>query len=246
MKKIIFKIIALAAVLSCGGNAIASNFDLSSLSVADIKASQASIKVPAAPRPPADELIGIDMNVRLPFKTLKNAVAQVAASEKRLAIIDKDAPVVFKAGELLKISNIRVDANGIIVVPTLTLRPYLEGRDKLAIRIQRVQLHASMQPSLKSAPMPAVNQEEVMAQVMDVMIKGVYAAVNERLKAKQIPLRAEEVITMKYNKADWTLRATVSSKILSHFVPAGLMGELHLTGFAFSDAGLTLKIQTAE
>lgn len=245
MKKTTFKIIALAAALSCGGNAFASDFDLSSLRVADIKASQASVKVPAAPQPPADELIGMDMNIRVPFKMLNNSVTAMTATEKRLTIINKGAPVIFKAGEFLKISNIRVDANGIIVVPTLTLKPYLEGRDKLAIRIQRIQLHASMEPSVKAAQAP-VTEEQVMEQVMDVMIKGIYSSLNEKLKAKKIDMKAEEVVALKYNKADWTLRAAVSSKILSHFVPAGLIGELHLTGFSFSDAGLTLKIQTAE
>lgn len=245
MKKTTLKIITLAAALSCGGNAIASDFDLSSLSVADIKASQASVKVPAAPRPPADELIGMDMNIRVPFKMLNNSVTAVTATEKRLTIINKGAPVIFKSGEFLKIGNIRVDANGIIVVPTLTLRPYLEGRDKLAIRIQRVQLHASMEPSLKAAP-SAMTEEQVMEQVMDMLVKGIYSSLNEKLKAKKIKMKAEEVVALKYNKADWTLRATVSSKILREFVPAGLVGELHLTGFSFSDAGLTLKIQTAE
>ena len=245
MKKITLKIITLAAVLSCGGNAGASDFDLSSLSVADIKASQASVKVPAAPQPPADELIGMDMNIRVPFKMLNNSVTAMTATEKRLTIINKSAPVIFKAGEFMKISNIRVDANGILVVPTLTLRPYLEGRDKLAIRIQRVQMHASMEPSVKAVQAP-VTEEQVMEQVMDVMIKGIYSSLNEKLKAKKIDMKAEEVVALKYNKADWTLRAAISSRILSHFVPAGLMGELHLTGFSFSDAGLTLKIQTAE
>lgn len=244
MKKITLKIITLAAALSCGGNAIASDFDLSSLGAAEIKASRAAIKVPV-PQPPADELIGVDMNIRVPFKMLNNSVTAMTATEKRLTVIDKAAPVIFKGGEFLKIGNIRVDANGIIVVPTLTLKPYLEGRNKLAIRIQRVQLHASMEPSNKAAP-SAMTEEQVMEQVMDVMIKGIYASLNETLKARKIGMKAEEVVAMKYNKADWTLRATVSSGIMREFVPAGLVGELHLTGFSFSDTGLTLKIQTAE
>lgn len=245
MKKTTFKLIALAATLACGGNAPASGFDLASLNVADIKASQASVKVPAAPQPPADELIGMDVNIRLPFKLLNSNVAQLTVTEKRLTIINKAAPVIFKSGEFLKVSNIRVDANGIIVVPTLTLKPYLEGRDKLAIKIQRIQLHASMEPSVKSAQAP-VTEEQVMEQVMDVMIKGIYSSLNEKLKAKKIDIKAEEVVALKYNKADWTLRAALSSKALSAFIPAGLVGELHLTGFSFSDAGLVLKVQTAE
>jgi len=245
MKKITLKIITLAALLSCGGKAMASDFNLSGLDVADIKASQASVNVPA-PKAASDDMIGMDMAVRIPFKTLKKAVALVAASEKRLTIIDQAAPVIFKSGEFLKISNIMVDANGITVVPTLTIKPYLEGPDRIALRIQRIQLHAAMEPSMKAAPMAAFNQEEIMAQVMDVMIKGVYAAVNEKLKVKQIPMKAEDVIKMKYDKAAWTLRATVSSKILGQFIPAGLVAPIHLTGFSFSDTGIAIRVQTAE
>ena len=241
-----FKIIALAAALSTVGSAYASDFGLDGFSAADIRAGRTDFKAPAAPKPETgDDMIGLDMNIRVPFKMLRNAVVQVSASGKRLTIIDQNAPVMSKAGDFLKISNLRVDANGIIVTPTLTLKPYIEGRDKLAIRVQRVQLHASMEPSVKVAP-AAINQEDIMAQVMDVMIKGVYAALDKKLQAKQIPLKAEEVVSMKYDKAAWTLHAAVSSKIMREFIPAGLMGELHLTGFTFNETGLNLKIQTAK
>jgi len=244
MKNNTLKIIALAAILSSGGKAIASEFDLSYLNAANIRSSQADYRAPA-PKLEADELIGMDMNIRVPFKMLKNAAVSVSVSEKRLTIIDKKAPVIFKSGEFLKISNIKIDQGGIIIIPTLTMKPYLEGTDKLAIRIQRIQLHASMEPSLKAAP-AAINQEEIMAQVMDVMIKGIYSALNEKLKAKQIPLKAEEVVNMKYDKAAWILHAAISSRIMREFIPAGLVGDLHLTGFSFNDTGISLKIQTAE
>jgi len=245
MKNNTFKMLIAAAALLLGGSAKASDFDLAALNVEDIRAIQADVKAPA-PKPVADELIGVDMNIRVPYKTLKKATLMVAASEKRLTIINKDAPVIFKSGEFLKISNIHIDANGISVTPTLTLKPYLEAKDRLAVRVQRIQLHASMEPSVKAAPMPAINQEEIMAQVMDVLVKGVYSSLNNFLKEKQIPMKAEDVVRMQYNKADWTLRATVSSKIIGQFVPPGLVGELHLTGFSFNDSGLVLNIQTPQ
>jgi len=248
MKKIsALKIMTLAAILSCGGKALASDFDLSSLNVSDIRASQADIKAPAAQAQQldGDDLIGIDLSIRVPFKMINRDVAQVAASEKRLTINDKSAPVVFKSGEFLKVSNITVDANGIIVVPTLTLKPYFEGRDKLAIRVQKIQLHASMEPSVKSAP-AAIDQEEIMEQVMDVMIKGVYSAINAKLHAEHPMVKAEDFIVLKYDKAAWTLHAAISPKGLHNFIPAGIIGDLHLTGFTLTDSGLALKIQTAE
>ena len=260
MKKIsTLKLIALAAVLSCGGKAWAADFDLSGLNAADIRSSQADIKVPAA-QMEADEVIGVDLSIRVPFKILKKAVTMAAASEKCLTIIDPAAPVVSKSGEFLKISNITVDANGIIVQPTLTLKPFLEGRDKLAIRIQKIQVHASMAPDAASSgarttgsPIradagngQAINQEQLMAQVMDVMIKSAYSALNAKLKVEHPMIKAEDILTLKYDKASWTLRATFSSKVLRELVPAGLVGDLHLTGFTFNDTGLVLKIQTDE
>ncbi|OGR53339.1 MAG: hypothetical protein A2049_07980 [Elusimicrobia bacterium GWA2_62_23] len=243
MKNNTFKMLIAAAALLLGGSAKASDFGLAALNVEDIRAIQADVKAPAL-KPVADELIGVDMNIRVPYKTLKKATLMVAASEKRLTIINKDAPVIFKSGEFLKISNIHINANGIEVIPTLTLKPYLEAKDRLAVRVQRIQLHASMEPSVKAAPMPVINQEEIMAQVMDVLVKGVYSSLNNFLKEKQIPMKAEDVVRMQYNKADWTLRATVSSRIIGQFVPPGLVGELHLTGFSFNDSGLVLNIQT--
>lgn len=233
----------LIALVLLAGNAAA--FDLAAVSAEDVRASQYDFRAPAA-QPAADDLIGVDMNIRVPFATVKKGVEMVAKSEPRLTIIDKSAPVAFKYGEFLRLSNIKIDQGGIIVVPTLTLKPYFNGTDKLAIKIQRIQLHASMEPSVKAAqPMPAISEEQVMEQVMDVVIKGVYASVNDFLKKKQVPMKAEDVIKLRYDKAGWTLHAQVSSRIMGQFIPAGLMGELHLTGFSFDEKGLNLQLRTA-
>lgn len=241
MKKLTLNLIALALL---AGNAAA--FDLAGVSAADIRAAQADFRAPAPQQQIEDDLIGMDMNIRIPFATVKKGVEQVAASEKRLTIIDKNAPVAFKYGEFLRVGNIKIDQGGIIAIPTLTLKPYFVATDKFAIRVQRIQLHASMEPSVKAAPsMPAVNEEEIMVQVMDVLIKGTYSAVGEFLKKKQIQMKPEDVIKLRYDKAAWTLHAQVSSKVMGQFIPAGFMGELHLTGFSFNEKGLNLQIRTA-
>ena len=242
MKKLTLNLVALALL---AGNAAA--FDLAGLGADDIRAAQGDFRAPAPQSRPAEDLIGMDMNIRIPFATVKKGVEQVAASERRLTIIDRNAPVAFKYGEFLRVSNIKIDQGGIIVVPTLTLKPYFVATDKFAIRVQRIQLHASMEPSVKALPAASsINEEEIMVQVMDVLIKGTYSAVNDFLQKKQIPMKAEDVIKLRYDKAAWTLHAQVSSKIMGQFIPAGFMGELHLTGLSFNDKGLNLTIQTAE
>ena len=249
MKKLTF-LVAIAALLG-GGTASAQQFDLSELDAGGVRAAQYDFRAPAPLADVSDkaaqtgsDLIGLDVNIRVPYKVMKNAVSAMAATERRLTIIDRNAAVVFKYGEFLRISNLKIDQGGIIIIPTLTLKPYFNGTDKLAVRVQRIQLHASMEPSVKSAP-PQIDQEQIMVQVMDVMIKGVYSALDAKLKAKNIPLKAQDVVALRYDKAAWTLHAQVSSRILREFVPAGLIGDLHLTGFSFSDSGLAIKLQTA-
>lgn len=242
MKKTLFNLIALALL---SGNAAA--FDLAGLGADDIRASQADLRAPAPQAQPAGDLIGIDLNVRIPFATVKKGVEMVAKSEPRLTIVDRNAPVMFKYGEFVRVTNLRFDQGGIIVLPTLTLKPYFVGTDKFAVRVQRVSMHASMEPSVKAAPaMQQVSEEQVMEQVMDALIKGTHAAVGDFLKKKQIPMKAEDVVKLRYDKAAWTLHAQLSSKVLAHFVPAGLVGELHLTGFSFNDKGFVITVQTPE
>jgi hypothetical protein len=242
MKKITFKIIALAAILSAGS---AQAFDLNGLSAADIRASQSGFRAPAPQLKAEDDMIGVDLNVRIPFATLKKAAGLVAEKEPRLSILDKNAPIAFKSGEFMRITNLRFNQGGIIVDPTLTLKPYLAATDKLAIRIQKIKLHAVMEPSVKAAP-PQISEEQIMEQVMDVLIKGVYTAVDDFLKKKQLPMKAQDVVNMRYDKASWTLFAEISSKGIHQLIHTDLMGELHLTGFSFNDKGLVLTIQTAE
>ncbi len=246
MKNITFKIIALAAVLSCG-TAYASDFGLEGLSASDMGVQTQGFRAPA-PRPAAADggLIGMDINIRVPFRLMDRQAAAISASDRRVTVLDKSLPVVSRSGDFLKVGNIQVDAGGIMVAPVLTLKPYLEGRDKLAVRIQRVQIHASMQPDVRSAGLPQLSQEDVMALVMDTVIKSVYASLDKTLQARPVPLKARDVVTLRYDKAAWTLHAAVSSKALRQFIPAGLMGDLHLTGFSFSDTGLALRIQTAD
>jgi len=247
MKKNILNLVIAAAVLSCGNLASAADFDLGGLRSVDVSAMSFSKRAPVPEQDP-DDLIGIDLTVRVPFKFLKNAVEKMSLSDKRLTILDAAAPVVSKSGEFLKITNIRVDAGGIIVEPTLTLKMYMEGTDKVAVLIKKVQIHASMSPDKAVGDIdPAtMTQEDLMEKVMDVMISGVYGAVNTKLKEINVPMKAEKVITMKYDKAAWILHSTVSSAVVQYLIPAGIIGDLHLTGFAVTSTGMNVTVQTAK
>ncbi|OGS13022.1 MAG: hypothetical protein A2234_06340 [Elusimicrobia bacterium RIFOXYA2_FULL_58_8] len=198
------------------------------------------------PKDAADEddaRIELDLAIKMPFKAVKNAALKMAAAEKRFAITlpDPSAQVMSRAGDFLKIDNISVNVGGIVVNPTLTIKPYLEGVDRFAIRIERVKLHASMEPDQKSAG--DLNQEDMVAEIMSVMTAGIMKAIDEKLVNGKIPLKAAEVLTLTYDKAAWTLRGKISTAFLKNFVTPG-MRQVHLTRFSFSDTALSLRLQT--
>ncbi|MCX5793741.1 MAG: hypothetical protein NTY45_16210 [Elusimicrobia bacterium] len=258
MKKTILLTMTIAAALAARASAAA--FSLDGFRAADIPAGNYALTA-SAPKAEGDDLIGVDLTVRVPFKALKKGVEHMAAGVSGLTIIDPAAPVFTKSGEFLKISNIRVDVNGIVVTPVLTAKLYLENKDHVAVRIQKVQVHASLAPDAGTSPdfKPVgdsraqgdtsgteLNQEEIMVMVSNVLIQSAYDAINEDLKEKKIPLKAQQVINMKYNPKDWTIRATVSAKIVDYFIPVGIVGEFHLTGVSMGPTGLVLNVQTAQ
>lgn len=239
MKNIFLNLIAasiLAAPAAAGG------FDLNSFSADDVRAAAIAVPAPAA-LPAEDEMIGLDASIRIPFKAIQKQLERV----QTVTILDQSAPVLSKAGDFLKVSNIRVDVNGITAIPTLTLKPYFEGKDKLALRIQRIQLHAEMMPDKgpAAAQQPQLTQEDIMEQVMAALTKGVMKALNERLAAQGKTFKAEDVLTLKYDKAAWTLRAAISPKLVQSYLPQGLIGDIHLTGFSFNETCIAVKVGTA-
>lgn len=256
MKKITFKIMAFAAVLGLGGSALASEFDLSGLNADGVRGS--GFKAAPVSAPDADDTIGIDAAIRIPYKTIKKGMVMMTMANKQISIIDAADPIMARSGEFMKILNIRVNLNGIIVDPIITLKPYLEGRDKIAIKIQKIQLHVSMQPtpvrSSAQAPVPApvrgteedFNKEQMMADVMKAMTDGITGAINDELIANASPLRAADIINFKYDKAAWILHTRISTSAIKRYLPGGYMGDLHLTGLAFNDSAISLKFQTVK
>ncbi len=246
MKDLTLKTIALVAILSCGASAMASDRGLEPLRVSDIRASRTGFSIPVPPPVANDDLIGVSLVIRLPYKAVKRGFELMAAANKEITIVDANAPVMSKSGDFLKIVNIQVDVNGIIVTPTIILKPYMEGRDKLAIRILRVQLHASLEPDVKSAPAPALDPEELAAQVMESIINSVQSSIDGQLGAGHGQYQAKDMLKMNYDKASWTLHMDFSYGVMSQLIPAGLVGEMHLADFSSDGGALNLLIQTGK
>jgi hypothetical protein len=266
MKNLLKKIISvnaalIAAGLSLGQLASASDFDLSSVSATDLRAAEYKAAPVAKPRKEVqagDDLVGLDVSIRVPFKAILKAVTDMTATDKTVAVIDPAAPLLVRSGEFLILKNLRLDVGGIMMEPVVTLKPYLEATDKLAIRIQKVQLHASMAPTpgaggtAERVGLPGTDdgaefsQEQMMSDVADVITKSLLASLDEVIAKENRPYKAKDVLSFKYDKAAWTLRAAVSAKFLQYYLPANLVGDIHLTGFGFNDSAIALKFATAE
>ena len=252
--------ILIAASLFLGRQASASDFNLSEISAADLRGTEfkaAPVARPQAPVYDPDEFIGLDLSIRVPFKALKKVMAMIAASDKDFSIIDPAAPVLERSGEFFKVENIRINVNGIVVEPVVMLKAYFEGKDKIAFRVQHVQVHASMAPTPGHTGTPVAipnvdpgqpefNKEDMMNDVVGIITKGITDALDQSLIENQSPLRAKDMLVFKYDKAAWTLHAAVSAAALKRYLPDGLVGDVHMTGVSLSDNAFVIKFQSVQ
>ncbi len=256
IKKIFIKIavvkLLIGLLLFSTQYAMASDFNLNALSAKSLQSDDYGLSNDIIPMPAlknktakADDMIGVQINLRIPFGAVKKAVKNMSETQNELSIIDGNLPVISKNGENLKINNIRVDIGGIIVEPELTFKPYLEAKNLLAVKIQRIKIHASMEPS-KSLNNEQFTQEELMAKVMEAAIKGIMDALNKKFAAGNTNLKAEDMLKFQYDKDAWILRAKIDPAFIKQYVPAGLIGDVALTGFTFNDSAILLGIGTGK
>ena len=187
--------------------------------------------------------IGLDATIRIPFGFVKKTLLDISAKNPGVRVVDASAPVLVRTGEFLKVVNLEVNAGGIMVKPVLTLKPYFEAKDKLAVKIQKVQLHVAASPDVKAGE-PLFDKEQVMAQVMDTLIPLIMAEVDKAIKAKVPSLKAADVLKLNYDRETWILHAEVSMRFIRQFLPADLLGDLHLNGFSFNDNTVFVQIST--
>ena len=253
IKKIFIKIAAvkllIGLLLFSTQYATASDFNLNSLSAGNIYAdeykSSSDIPMPKVMQNEQDDMIGVQLNLRIPFGAIKKAVKGMSETKSELTIMDGNLPVISKYGENLKIKNIRIDIGGIIVEPELVVKPYLEAKNLLALKIQRVKIHASMEPS-KSLDNQQFTQEELMEKAMEAAIKGIMKSLNKKLAAGNTNLKAEDMFNFQYDKNAWILRTKINPDFIKQYVPAGLIGDVALTGFTFNDSAILLGIGTGK
>ncbi len=260
MKKIFIKIAAvkfiIGLLLFSAQYAAAADFNLNALSAKSLQEDAYGLAddmpMPSfnkAAKP--DDLIGLDLSIRIPYGAIKKAFLQVSENPQiqekaKLSVMDKNAPLIFKSGESLKINNIRVDIGGIIAEPELIFKPYGISRDVLGIQIQRAKLHISMMPDKSMAAQPQLTQEDIMEKIMDVLMKTLMDELAKRLSTTSLPLKAEDIVTLQYDKAEWLLRGELHTEFVRNFLPSTLVGDVHFTGFSINEAAILVNVGTGK
>jgi hypothetical protein len=243
MKKIVLSLIA-ASGLAAG--AFAGDFNLNSLSAADLKASQQAVEmdvpVPAemaqVTRSPNMPAAALDMTIKLPFKVLGERVAELHLA--KIQPIDPSSPILFRQGDHITFSNVSVNYNGIAIEPTIEVKPFFEGANKLAIKVMKVDADVSFGPTRSAG---ALDKDGLMEMVMNDLSTGMLTAMDTAFAANKVPLRARDVLAFSYDRKSWTLHAAVTPGFVAPLLP-GLISNVTLANFTFDDSGFALSVKS--
>ncbi len=245
MKKFMLTFIAAAGLVSA---AAAGDFDLQAIKASDLQASGSGLQ--AAPVPVQPRLLDmarspnmpapvLDMTVKLPFRALSERVASLP--QVKMRAIDPSAPILFRQGDHIAFSNVSVNYNGMIVDPTILIKPFFEGRNRLAIKVMKVEADIEMGPRAPFAQ--PLDKDALMQMVMGSLTKGMLQSMDEAFAKNRVQLRASDVLSFIYDRKSWTLHAAVNPGFVAPLLP-GLITDVSLSNFTFDDQGFALSVQT--
>jgi len=245
MKKIILAVIAATGFAAA---ASAGDFALDSLRVTDLKASQENPQaIPAIVQPELQGLEksanmpapALDMTIKLPFKALSSRLSELPGI--KMQPINPGAPILFRQGNHIAFSNVVVDYNGIEAEPTLLIKPFFEGNNKLAIKVMKVEADIAFGP--KAAFGAQLDKDGLMEMVMTNLTTGMLEAMDKAFAGNKVPLKAKDVLTFAYDRKSWTLRAAVTPGFVAPLLP-GLINNISLTAFSFDESGFALSVKS--
>ena len=245
MKKLILTVIAVTGLSAA---VLAQDFDLNSVSVSDLKSSQSSLQ--AVPMPIPAELLGIekspnmpaaalDMSIKLPFKSLSARIAELPGI--KLQAINPGAPILSRQADHIAFTNVSVNYNGMEVEPTLLIKPFFEGNNKLAIKVMKVEADVAFGP--KAAFGAQMDKDGLMEMVMTNLTTAMLGSMDAAFQKNKVPLKAKDVLTFSYERKSWTLHAAVNPNFVAPLLP-GLISNISLTNFSFDDAGFALSVKS--
>ncbi len=245
MKKLILAVIAAAGLTTA---VFAGDFSLGSVSVSDLKASQDSLQ--AVPVPAQAELLGLtrspnmpapalDMTIKLPFKDLSARIADMPSM--KMQAIDPSTPILFRQGDHITFSNVTVDYNGIDAEPTIRIKPFFEGNNKLAIKVMSIDADISFGPKVIRAN--TLDKDSLMELVMTNLTTSMLEAMDKAFAGNKVQLKAKDILSFSYDRKSWTLHATVAPGFVAPLLP-GLISNVTLTAFSFDDSGFALSVKS--
>ena len=245
MKKIILSVVTAASLSTA---VFAGDFDLNSLNVSDLKASQETLQT--VPVPVQPELLGmdkspnmpspaLDMTIKLPFKSLSSRLSELPGI--KMQPINPGAPILFRQGDHIAFSNVAVNYNGIEVEPTILIKPAFEGANKLSIKVMKVEADIAFGP--KAAFGAELDKDGLMEMVMTNITTGMLESMDAAFAKNKVPMKAKDVLTFAYDRKSWTLRAAINPGFVAPLLP-GLISNVTLSNFTFDEAGFALSVQS--
>ncbi|MDP2866168.1 MAG: hypothetical protein Q8O90_07990, partial [Elusimicrobiota bacterium] len=245
MKKLILAVIAAAGFNTAVS---AGDFNLNSTSVSDLKTSQENLQ--AVPVPVQSELLGmnkspnmpaaaLDMTIKLPFKSLSSRLSELPGI--KMKPLNAAAPILFRQGDHIAFSNVTVDYNGIEVEPTILIKPFFEGENKLAIKVMKVEAEIAFGP--KAAFGAQLDKDGLMEMVMNNLTAGMLEAMDKAFAKNKVAMKAKDVLNFTYDRKSWTLRAAVTPGFVAPLLP-GLIDNVSLSNFSFDESGFALSVRS--
>ena len=240
MKKTIF---AAALTVLMTAMSFAGDFDLSTMDSSRIAASKAVAVTAGQPvegqqpatRKPNLAAAALDMTIKLPFKTISAKIAEMQMA--KIKAIDPKAPILFRQGDHIAFSNVAVGYNGFEVEPTILLKPYFEGNNKLAIKVMKIEADIAFGPRAE------LDKDGLMEMVMTKITTGMLESMDAAFVTNKVALKAKDVLTFSYDRKSWTIHATVAPTFIAPLLP-GLISNVSLTAFGFDNEGFALSVKT--
>ncbi len=237
MRKIILSAVL---ILICQNLKAGNDFKAETLNASDIL-SASSIDMPSFSMETVASLDrspnmapALDLSLKLPFSELN----------KRLAAIDpavlkpsSNLPILYKKGDLIHFENVMIKYGGVDVEPSIALKPYFISKNKLAVKVAKIEADISFGPS-KS--FNQIDKNSLMEKASTAIMQAVISAMDEALAKNKVSLKAKDLISYSYDRTSWTLYFNINPNFISPLMP-GLVSSLNLNAFGFDEGGFYLK-----
>ncbi|GAB4028873.1 MAG: hypothetical protein Fur0012_02300 [Elusimicrobiota bacterium] len=237
MKKIYLSIALM--VLSVFNLKAQENFNLERVDASTILSSS-QIEIPAigmdeAPLNRAPNLKpALDISLKLPFSEINKRLAEINPS---LLKATSSLPILSRKGDFLAFENVSVNYGGVEVEPSIFLKPYFISRNKLALKIQKIEADIAFGPSRS---FNQIDKNALVEKAVSGIMESVLKSMDEALAKNKVGLKAKDLLSWSYDRTSWTVYFDINPSFISPLLP-GIVSSLNLNSFGFDESGFYLK-----